>query len=84
MNVLLLLSALLSALTGVNVGAVRVPVAAEQVALANAATAAVAIAPVVAIRPLQLVNALAARLSATRVVRLTVLTLAPYASRRRE
>ena len=60
------------------------PVAAEQVALAKAATAAVAVAPAAAMRPLQVVDVDAARLVAVRSLRLTVATIAPYASRRRE
>lgn len=84
MNLLLLFSALLSALTGVNVGGGRVPVAAEQVVRAGTVAVAAAVAPQGTARPANPVAPLAALLSAGSLVRLPVVAIAPYASRRRE
>ena len=84
MNVLLLLSALLSALTGVDVGAARSPVAAEQVAGRAAAVAAVLAAPQAGHAPVQAFDIAAARRMVTPLVRLPRLELPAYATRRRE
>lgn len=85
MNVLLLLSALLSALTGVNAGGVRSPVAAEQVAQrAASAAAAVLAAPVVRHAPRQRFDIAAARRAVAPLVRLPRFDLPAFASRRRE
>jgi hypothetical protein len=84
MNLLLLFSALLSALTGVNVGGARVPVAAEQVVRTGAAVAAAAHRPALTARPANVVAPVAALLQAAAVVRLPVVSIPAYASRRRE
>ena len=84
MNVLLLLSALLSALTGDNAGGVRSPVAAEQVAQRSvAATAALAV-PTVRHTPFQAFDLVAARRTAVPLIRLPRLELPAFATRRRE
>lgn len=84
MNVLLLLSALLSAITGVNAGGVRAPVAAEQVAQRAAAVAAVFAVAEVPHRPTQVVDAMIARRTAAELVRLPRFDLPAYTTRRRE
>lgn len=84
MNVLLLLSALLSAITGVNVGGARVPVAAEQVAQAGRIVAAAVAFPAAAVRPVQAVDLLRPRLAVAPLVRLPVPAIPAFASRRRE
>lgn len=83
MNVLLLLSALLSAITGVEVGGARAPVAAEQVLRAGQVAAAVA-APAATVRPEQTIDPLAPRLAAAPLIRLAVAAIPAFASRRRE
>lgn len=84
MNVLLLLSALLSAITGVNAGGVRAPVAAEQVAQRAASVAAVLAVAEVRHRPIQIVDGTAARRTAAALVRLPRFELPAYTTRRRE
>lgn len=84
MNVLLLLSALLSALTGVNAGSVRSPVAAEQVAQRAVSAAAVLAAPAVRHAPVQAFDVDAARLTAVTLARLPRFDLPAFATRRRE
>lgn len=84
MNVLLLLSALLSALTGVNAGGVRAPVAAAQLAQRTVAVAAVLKAPRVRHAPVQAFDVAAARREAAPLVRLPRFELPAFESRRRE
>ena len=84
MNVLLLLSALLSALTGVNAGGVRSPVAAEQVAQRAVAAAAVLVAPVARHTPVQELDVTAALRAVAPLVRLPRFELPAFATRRRE
>lgn len=84
MNVLLLLSALLSALTGVNAGGVRSPVAAEQVAQRAASAAAVLAAPAVRRAPHQAFDVRTARRAVMPLVRLPRFDLPAFATRRRE
>ena len=84
MNLILLLSALLSALTGVNAGGVRSPVAAEQVAQRAVASAAVLAVATVRHAPVQAFDIAAARRDASPLVRLPRFDLPAYATRRRE
>lgn len=85
MNLLLLLSALLSAITGVTGTGARVGAPAERVALVSATVAA---APAVALRAAVALetafDALAAMRRASTVVRLAVPHTPLYATRRRE
>lgn len=85
MNVLLLLSALLSAITGVTAGGQRAPVAAEQVAARAIGVAAQALAQPCAAMPVVAgFDAAVALRFVAPLVRLPVGTIALYASRRRE
>lgn len=84
MNILLLLSALMSALTGVNAGGSRMPVAAEQVAQRSVAVAAVLVAPQVRHAPVQAFDIAAARREVAPLVRLGRFELPAFATRRRE
>ncbi len=85
MNILLLLSALLSAITGVSAGAQRMPVAAEQVAAQAAGVAAHIVAqPQASLRFVETFDATAALQFVAPLVRLPVGTTALYASRLRE
>lgn len=84
MNLLLLLSALMSAITGVGDGAARAPVAAAQVARAGEAAVALVTAPIAATRPVQPLVTVTGRLIAQGFTRVSLPAAALYASRRRE
>ena len=85
MNLLLLLSALFSAITGVAVGPQRMQVAAEQVAAQAARTVVrVAVEPRATLHVMEIFDVAAARRAVSPLVRLPVGTIALYANRRRE
>lgn len=85
MNILLLLSALMSAITGMAGGGQRVPVAAEQVAVRAVGVAAqVAATPHAVLRFVAKFDARAALTFVAPLVRLPLGTVALYAGRLRE
>lgn len=84
MNLLLLLSALMSALTGLSGGGQRAPVAVAQVVASAVAATADRAAGRADHRPVQVVNRVASRLASVALVQLPRFELPAYASRRRE
>lgn len=83
MNILLLLSALMSAIAGVGAGSARAPVAAAQVVRAGEAAIALAVVPAATVPPVQS-SVTVTGLVAQPIVVVPLPSKAFYMSRRRE
>ena len=84
MNLLLLLSALMSAIAGMGAGPARAPVAAAQVVQAGEAAVALTETSMAAIRPLQPLVTITGRRVVQPVAVVSLPATPLYASRRRE